>query len=230
MTRPVHPAVYSVNLIEPLAKVVREHAVGTELLDSFGGLGHRLAELAALAGLNPTAVEIEPGYFHLGETHPCVLEGDATALPWTVPIFGAAVTSPPYPNGCTDNFHARDASKRNTYVHRLRERMGPAYHLRPTNLAGTNARRSPAALAAFYRLQRAAFAEVRRVLLPGAPYVVNTKDTPHEAYTAATRRQLVELGFEIVDTVAVVAKGLNHGSNQATGKADAEDITVAIKR
>lgn len=227
--RSVHPAVFSANLVEPLAKALAARAVNPYLLDPMAGLGHRLAEIADLAGLEPVGVELEPGYFHLVETHPCVVEGDATALPWPDGYFGAAVTSPPYPNGCTDNFVAADSSRRNTYVHRLRERMGSGYRLQPNNLGGTNARRSPGALATFYGLQWSVFVEVWRVLAYEAPFVVNTKDTPHEAYTARTREQLMRVGFNIVATSSVSAAGLNHGANQQTGKAEAEDITVAVK-
>jgi hypothetical protein len=226
---PIHPAVYSANLVKPIAEWLRAHAV-PGLLDPCAGLGHRLAEIADAAGLEPRGIEIEPGYFAAGATHPCVRCGDATALPFDDGTIGAAVTSFVYPNGMADCFTARDPSARNTYVHRLRAHLGDRYHMSPNNMAGIGNVRTPGpGRERFYELQAAIIAEVHRVLRPGAPFVVNTKDPPRHAYTERTRGQLVAAGFEIVKTAAFAARGLNHGANQHDGKAAHEDLTLAVK-
>jgi hypothetical protein len=227
---PIHPAVYSANLVKPIAEWLRAHAVGGDVLDPCAGLGHRLADIAALAGLEPHGVEIEPGYFAAGATHPCVELGDATALPFDDNTFAAAVTSFVYPNGMADCFTARDPSARNTYVHRLRAHLGDDYEMAEHNMAGIGHVRAPGpAQERFYELQAAIVAEVHRVLAPGAPFVVNTKNSPRQTYTERTRDELAAAGFEIVETAAIAAKGLNHGANQHDGKAAHEDLTLAVK-
>ena len=228
--RSIHPAVYSANLVEPMAKMVRSRAVADDLLDPCAGLGHQLAKIAELAGLTPFGVEIEPGYFTADAAHPCVQLGDATDLQFESATGGAACTSPVYPNGVADCFTASDASKRNTYVHRLREHLGNDYAMQQNNMAGLGHVRVPGMQRErFYKIQGRIIAEVFRVLMPGAPFVVNTKDPPRHAYTERTRGQLVAAGFEIVEVAAISAKGLNHGANQQSGKAECEDLTLAVK-
>lgn len=228
----IHPAQYSPQLVPVLARLLREHATAGYVLDPFGGLGWRFADICRQAGpgtFEPIAVEIEPGYARA--MHPCVRFGDSTALPTTwYELFSAAVTSPVYPSGMADNFHALDDSVRHTYVHRLRTALRqPTYELNPNNTASTNPRRSPRARARFYDLQGQVFRQVWRCLKFGAPFIVNTKDTPHELYTGATTAQLVHAGFVIVDCVQVPCRGLNHGAGHK-GKVDHEDITIAVKR
>jgi hypothetical protein len=226
MTPPagLHQATYTATLLPAMAGMLGP--ITGAILDPFGGLGHKFAALAAMVGAEPHAVELEPGY--LAHAHRCVIAGDATALPFAAESFSAAVTSPVYPNGMADNFHAKDASVRHTYVHGLRRHYGPGYALHPNNAAGTNPRRSPAAMARFYAINAAAYAEVFRVLTPGAPFVVNTKDTPAEPFTARTRDQLHAAGFVLEATAAVFAPGLNHGKG-AAAKATHEDLTMARK-
>jgi DNA modification methylase len=232
-TRPsVHPAIYSKQLVEPIVSLLLQCVPsGGSLLDPFGGLGHRFADIAVRAGMNPVAVEIEPGYFDLGMTHPWVRLGDSTdlrSLGFTDSSFDAAVTSPVYPNGMADDFHANDSSVRHTYSHRLRAHLGADYEMHPNNAGAMNPRRSPRALEAFYDVNRKVWAEVYRVLKPGAPFIVNAKDTVAVEFVSETKRQLSEAGFIIVGERHVDTPGLNHGKNQ-DGKPQGEYLILAAK-
>lgn len=232
------PAPYSDVLLDPIAEIlkatmVRDGAAGEILLDPFAGLGKKLAVIAGMVGVIPYGVEIEPGYFTLGATHPCVHRGNSKYLQLPDCSVGGAVTSPAYPNGVSDNFASKDGSIRHTYVHYLRHLLrDPDYQLHPDNAGGMNPRRSEAALAKFYELHEAVWAEVFRVLKPGAPFVVNTKDTPKVMFRIDTERQLLAAGFERFDVErqVVMVRGLNHGSNQDTEhKLPFEDLTVVRK-
>lgn len=211
----IHPATYSAELVGPICDLLSEfHLEGGRLLDPFGGLGHRLAEMAGILRMSPTAVEIEQGYFLANATHPCVVMGDSTALRFPSAYFDAAVTSPAYPNGISDDFISREPSIRHTYAHRLRYHFGAEYRLHPNNTGGMSPRRSPATLSKFYEVNALVYAEVRRVLRPGAPFVVNVKDTLSVPFRQHTIEQLTETGFDLVNEVSVGARGLNHGKNR----------------
>lgn len=230
---PINPAVYSDELIGPLADALTDHGFppGGYLLDPFAGTGFKLAEIGMLAGAQGViGVEIEPGYRQAGQSHPCVLIADSRDLSWTGGGFDGAVTSCAYPSGVSDNFHSspEDESKRHTYIHRLRGWLGSGYELQPGNAGGMNPRRSPKALEAFYDIHRAVWREVFRVLKPGAPFVVNTKDTLSIPFRMHTEEQLIEAGFVMVDSTNVMTPGLNHGKN-AELKVKGEDITIVRK-
>lgn len=224
----IHPATYSQQLYAPIATILErelgEKRLGSILYDPMAGLGHGLAEIAALAGMEAFGLEIEGGYFSAGAVNQCVIRGDArTYLPWKPYL--AAVTSPPYPNGMTDNWHAKDDSARHTYIHRLRSHVGPDYELRPDNPAGCNARRSEAAMAEFYVQMAAIWAGVRRCVAGGGLLIVNAKDTPHEPFVSTTVTQLMLAGFYVQERLSVPTPGLNHGVGHE-GKADHEVLLV----
>lgn len=235
MARKIHEATYSVQLLDPIVELLQEHAgpvalaLGGTLLDPFGGTGEKLALVADRVGLDPVAVEIEPGYWP--DVHPCVILGDSTALPLADGSVAAAVTSPVYPNGMSDNFRSNpyDVSERHTYVHNLRAFRGPDYTLQANNPAGVGSpRSSKAALARMYAIHEKVWAEVYRVLIPGGVFVVNTKDTPTIPFTDDTCRQLVDAGFTIEAQRIVGTPGHNHGENHEVKKTY-EVLTVARK-
>lgn len=231
------PAPYSDVLLEPIAAILRA-TINTpndgppKLLDCFAGLGKKLAMIAAAVGAEPIGFEIEPGYFELGACHSCVRQVNSKHMPLEANSIDAGCTSPAYPNGVSDNFVSNDGTVRHTYVHYLRHLLGdPGYQLHPDNAGGMNPRRSPAALANFYALHEAVWAEMFRVLKPGAPFVVNTKDTPKVPFRHDTERQLLAAGFELFEPRQVVlVRGLNHGKNQdVEHKLPFEDLTVVRK-
>lgn len=231
------PAPYSDVLLEPIAEILRSTIVRPSkgspiLLDPFGGLGIKFAMIAAAIGADPLAFEIEPGYFDLGATHACVRNVDSTCMPLADNSIDGACTSPVYPNGVSDNFVSNDGTVRHTYVHYLRHLLrNPGYHLHPNNAGGMNPRRSAGALAKFYALHEQVWAEMFRVLKPGAPFVVNTKDTTTVFFRSDTETQLYAAGFEPFEQRQVIpVRGLNHGQHQDTEhKLPYEDLTVVRK-
>lgn len=231
--RDIHPAQFSDGLLEPLGDALLSAGfpVDGKLLDPFAGLGWKLQWIAERANTNyVVGYEIEPGYFHVGRTAPWVQMVDSRRMPAADNFFDGAVTSSAYPNGISDDFHSspEDTSTRHTYVHRLRLHLGADYELHPGNAGKMNPRRSPKALEAFYDIHRAVWAETFRVLKPGAPFVVNTKDPLKIPFRMHTEEQLVEAGFELVDSTSVKCHGLNEGSNSEL-KMTVEDITIARK-
>lgn len=223
-----HPAPYSKEIVPVLKRLVSEYAPTTGvLLDPMAGAGQSLPEIAGIDFV-PMGVEIEPGYFELGLTHPCVVNSDSTSLSWLYESsVAAAVTSVPYPNGVSDNFVALDDSVRHTYVHRIRQYL-PSYTLHPNNSGGMNPRRSPKALAKFMAVHQRIYDEVFRVLRPGAPFVWNGKDTTKVDFIDQSAAQLVKSGFEIAHREIVGTPGLNHGANRDL-KVQGEAVLVAVK-
>jgi len=238
LVRKIHEAQFSTQLLDPIVEALLEFVdpavfvhPDAVLFDPFGGIGHKLAQIAERVGMTPLAFEIEPGYFDAGATHPCVVRGDSTSLPIIDSTVSAAVTSPVYPNGMADNFRSRDfdQSVRHTYVHNLRAFHGPSYELQANNTAGVgHPRASKKALARMYEIHCQVWAEVHRVLIPGGVFVVNTKDTPKIPFTDDTTAQLREAGFEIVAQRIIGTPGHNHGENHENKKTY-EVITIARK-
>ncbi len=234
-----HVCRFSSYLIEPIADAFRTHLppikleaiarYGLLLVDPFGGTGERLGLIAEQLGATPHAVEIEPVYVEEARSLGIawVNLGDSRSTPFGDATIVAAVTSPAYPNGMTDNHHAKDASRRNTYIHRIRETR-PDYELHPDNPAGFSARSSKRGYAKMLEVHAAVWAEMFRVMMPGGIFVVNTKDTPHIPFTEHTRQQLLDAGFEIVEHRTVQAEGHNH-QQHADRKVAVEDLLIARK-
>jgi DNA modification methylase len=226
----IHPAPFSAEVASALwgeiAKLDLPH--GALVLDPFAGTGKYLSTIAYGLDLTPVGVEIESGYFAAGATDPCVVLGDSRSLPFPDDSFDLAFTSPAYPNGVSDDFKAKDLSLRHTYAHRLRMHLGADYEMAEGNAGATNPRRSPTALANFYAIHNAVWAEVFRVLKPGALFFVNTKDPMKVPFRLHTEEQLLSAGFESDYVVKVDCRGLNHGKNHEN-KLSFEDITVVRK-
>jgi tRNA G10 N-methylase Trm11 len=214
-------------MIELLGKRVSPSRRGGCLLDPFGGDGHRLAFMAGVLGMTPVAVELEQVYIDHG-AHPCVQQGNARDLPFENESVDAGVTSPAYPNGVSDAWVAKDGSLHHTYQHAIEAFTGKPYKLHPDNMGGMSPRRSPKALRAFYGVQKDAFHEMWRVLKPGSPFVVNSKDPLKVAYLRTVWDQLIDAGFMIVEHQAVTAKGQRYGEH-GEKRFPFEDLTVAIK-
>jgi hypothetical protein len=235
-----HVCRFSTYLIEPIVTAFSDHLTslhadaiqcfGLLLVDPFGGTAERLGEIASGIGATPCAIELEQVYVDearaLGVTW--VHQGDSREL-WFLDDNSilAAVTSPAYPNGMTDNHHAKDTSRRNTYIHRIRE-THPDYELHPDNPAGLSARSSKKGYAKMLEVHAAVWAEMFRVMMPGGIFIVNTKNTPHIPFTAHTKQQLLDAGFELVEHRTVEARGNNH-QQHADRKVAVEDLLIVRK-
>lgn len=234
-----HVCRFSTYLIEPIVAAFADHLDPLRaeairqyellLLDPFGGTGERLGEIAKGLGASPYAIELEQVYVDearaLGVTW--VHQGDSRNLVYFDGSILAAVTSPAYPNGMTDNHHAKDTSRRNTYIHRIRETR-PDYELHPDNPAGLSARSSKKGYAKMLEVHAAVWAEMFRVMMPGGIFIVNTKNTPHIPFTAHTKQQLLDAGFELVEHRTVEARGNNH-QQHADRKVAVEDLLIVRK-
>jgi hypothetical protein len=242
----LHPAQYSDELLPHIKAMLIAHWGGWQadrfhsmmLLDPFAGLGIKMAALAReIGGVHFTGVEIEPGYAKGGVASPYVVRGDSRNLKAVPGIghfvrFDGAVTSPVYPNGMADNFHQSDSDKsiRRTYVHGLRSVYGKDYELQPGNAAGTNPRRNPHGMLRFHDINEAVYDSVFEVLRPGAPFIVNVKDTPYMPdFASFTQKMLRCCGFEVKPQTCVVeCPGSNFGANQHSGvKAPYEHLILA---
>lgn len=140
-TKP-HPAPYSMELIAVFRKLL---APGTRVHDPFAGGGERLGQLADELGLIFTGGEIEPEFI----SDPRVTYGNATMVEYYPPRYMTIttpetdlvcvdvgftiVTSPVYPNGIADHFHAQDSSRRRTYRGTLAKITGYDKPLDPDN-------------------------------------------------------------------------------------------------
>lgn len=235
--RSIHPAQFPKYLVPHLADALMRNAGGLKrfALDPFAGLGHRFASVCALAGFSGVGVEIEPGYFEAGATHPCVRLGDSTQLVemFGRKRFGAVVTSPSYPGGMNDDFVARDNSARNTYVHRLREHLGADYQLALNSTARHGIRKGSKSLARYCELHEAVLDQCAEVLEDGGIFILNAKDVLAKGEIAfATASwfvsQLERRGFEVVEWNLIEATGLKQGSNREVRR-DFEDL-VTLKK
>jgi len=155
---PRHPARYTAHLIPHLAEALRGCR---SVLDPMAGVGG-IARVAALAGVSQVVgVELEPEW---AGAHPCVIEGNALALPFPDDTFDAVCVSPTYGNRMADHHEARDRSVRHTYRHALGRPLHP-----------DNSGALPWG-PAYRDFHHRAWSEALRVLRPGGRFVVNCKD------------------------------------------------------
>lgn len=104
-----HPARFSPEVLEFIPRVV---PFGAHVHDPFAGTGERLGILCDEYGWEFSGTELELSFIEdLRVTH-----GNATD-PRTYPKVDhwVIVTSPVYPNGVADHWHARDLSRRRNY-------------------------------------------------------------------------------------------------------------------
>ena len=206
-----HPARYSVELLPTLAMYL--HGC-TRILDPFGGVGGIFALAPFLPGCQIEAVEIEPEW---AGQDPRVTVGNALVLPWPAMTFDAVCTSPCYGNRMADHHEAHDASRRNTYRHALG---------RPLHPDNAGALQWGDGYRAFHLC---AWTEARRVLSPGARFVLNVKD-----HIRAGQRMMVtdwhvqaltRLGFRLVERSEVACPGQRRGANGHL-RVDAESVIL----
>jgi hypothetical protein len=120
-----HPAPYSPEVLDMFDKIGPERK--TRVHDPFAGTGERLGRLADNRGWIFTGTEIEEPFI----VDPRVQLGDSTD-PSTYPTERFKVmTSPVYPNGIADDFHAQDSSTRRTYRSAVAKILG---HDRPLHV------------------------------------------------------------------------------------------------
>lgn len=238
MSRQIHPSQFSKELVHPIAQAVvnaladRKVEGGTfYMIDPCAGLGWRLSEIADHVGLmwmseaatmntyprklEWRGMEIEPAY--VDQAHPNVARGDSSVMiDWLSNSWDVGVTSPTYGNGMNDYFEAKDASRRNTYIHRIREFI-PDYRLSVNNTARYSYRGGSKKWAKYLDLHRRIYGQMARVLKPGAPFIVNTKGfiSGREMVdlTNVHDELLRENGFRTGVRKRVVTPGLAQGSN-----------------
>jgi hypothetical protein len=191
--------------------------------DPFAGTGERLGQLCDTLGLSFTGTEIEPEFI----VDPRVRQGDSTDAS-TYPAAGAyvVVTSPAYPNGMADHFHARDGSRRHTYRQALAAILGYDRPLDPNNMGryGNRHRRS-------VRSEATHFDIARRCVTHWPGYaVVNVKDVRATSYEVPVVEHWAALlcaeGFRIADCIEVPTPGQRHGANGEL-RADGEAVLSA---
>jgi hypothetical protein len=190
--------------------------------DPFAGTGERLGQLCDQLGVAFTGTELEAEFI----VDPRVRHGDSTH-PDTYPTGPhVVVTSPVYPNGMTDHFHAQDDSRRHTYRQALAKTRGYDKPLHPNNMGqyGNRHRRSPAS-------EDQHFAIAERCVAHWPEWVlVNVKDVATTTYTVdvvARWQALLEAhGYEVRELVEVSTPGQRHGANRGH-RADSEAVIVA---
>lgn len=199
------PARYSDALLPVLAGFLEGYE---RILDPMAGTGS-----IRLVRPDCELLELEPEWAAIrGAT-----VGHATHIPWPDASFDAVVTSPTYGNRMADHHKAKDASRRNTYTHRL------GRELNPNNTGRMQWGKT-------YRLQHfLIWEEVRRVLRPGGRFVLNVKDHIRKGkvvpVTRFHRLLLILMGFELISEVRIKTPGLRHGENNKA-RIDYESVLV----
>lgn len=199
-----HPARYNKNLLP-----VFERMIGNSrgfLYDPMAGTGERLLELQKkLPNVIFFGTEIEPEWARI--TPSIVLGIDAflylkhVSSNW----FDIILTSPTYGNRMADHHEAKDASKRNTYTHRL----GRQLH---ENNSGKMQ------WGADYRIfHRYLWLECYRVLKTKGKFILNIKDHVRDGVIQKVTdwhiETLVDLGLNLVEHVKVKTPSLRNGEN-----------------
>lgn len=240
-----HPAMFSRELIGPLADTIRGRA---SVLDPFAGTG-RIHAIADVAGVpRSTGVELEAEWAN-AERFPgperIQIVGDALAV---VPTFrpgsfDAVLTSPAYGNRMADKHEAKDLcktcggsgvvgsadcpacrgrglSRRNTYRHRLGRAL--------SQNNGGGLQWGPE----YRELHRAIWAVCVTALAPGGVFVVNCSDHIRAGEVIDVcgwhAKALAELGLGVAQVTNVETRRQRHGANGHLRVAG-EQIIVATK-
>ena len=206
----VHPAKFSTVIIEEIRQVLAVHMPGGGLiLDPFAGTGgvHQLAS----EKYRTVGVEIEAPW---ADTQPMTIQGDALVLPFGHHSFDCVMTSPVYGNRFSDHHKARDGSLRLSYTHDLQRMTGdPERTLHPNN-SGTLQWGSK-----YRKFHEWAWREVRRVLKPGAMFILNLSDHIRswevQPVTDWHLSTVVSLGFEVIDRTEVPTPRMRNGENSS---------------
>lgn len=225
-----HPAMFSRELIEPLAASIRGRR---RVLDPFAGTG-RVHTIAAVAGVpRSTGIELEAEWANVdrfcGPKRRQIVGDSMVVLRRYRPgAFDAVLTSPAYGNRMADKHDAKDSckrcngsgvegaaecrvckgtglSRRNTYRHRLgrplSENNGGGMQWGPQ-----------------YRdLHRSIWEASVRVLAPGGVFVVNCSNHIRLGQVVDVcgwhKDVLVEFGLDVVKVVEVETRRQRHGAN-----------------
>jgi tRNA G10 N-methylase Trm11 len=225
-----HPAMFSRELIEPLAKTIRGRR---KVLDPFAGTGriHTIAEAAGVT--SSTGIELEREWANVdaypGPKRLQIVGDSLKVLPtFRGGTFDAILTSPAYGNRMADKHDAKDSckrcdgsgvvgasecktckgtglSRRNTYRHRL------GRPLSENNGGGLQ-------WGVEYRdLHREVWDASIRVLRPGGVFVVNCSNHIRLGLVidvcAWHRDILLELGLSLVEVIEVETRRQRHGAN-----------------
>ena len=225
-----HPAMFSRELIEPLAATIRGRR---RVLDPFAGTG-RIHAIAEAAGVRrSTGIELEPEWANVdlfpGRRRRQIVGDSMQVLRRYKPgAFDAVLTSPAYGNRMADKHEAKDSckqcdgsgvegsaecrvckgtglSRRNTYRHRL------GRPLSENNGGGLQ-------WGSEYRdLHRAIWKASVRVLAPGGAFVANCSNHIRLGQVIDVcgwhTDVLVELGLDVVEVIEVETRRQRHGAN-----------------
>jgi hypothetical protein len=219
-----HPARWAPEILS----AVTPYLLGLRLPvhDPFAGTGERLGKLCDEIGVDYSGTEIEPEFIRDDrvrpgdstdpDTYPARHDQGCDRLGWACDCTGDAymiVTSPVYPNGMTDHFEAKDASRRHTYRQGLAGIIGHDRPLHPNNMGrwGNHYRRSPRSETTHFEIARQCIEHWPRWA------IVNVKDVKAATYSVPVvelwRALLAARGYEIVDTKRVLTPGQRNGAN-----------------
>jgi hypothetical protein len=200
---PAHPAKYTDILLTTFARMLRGR---TRILDPFGGTGKVFLLAHWLPEARIEAVEIEPEWAAM---HPKTTLGNALHLPWEAGSFDAVCTSPTYGNRMADGLrHPENWAREYNYI-TYSQKLN-------RDLAADNsgAMQWGDAYRAFHVR---AWTEARRVLVPGAAFVLNIKDHVRagvrQHVTDWHSEALGALGFRLVEHKQLPCPGMRYGRN-----------------
>lgn len=217
-----HPARFSVQVLEVVRPIIAN--LGLPVHDPFAGTGERLGKLCDSLGLEFSGTEIEPEFI----VDQRVNWGDSTksrGYPCNKYII---TTSPSYPNGISDHFHARDGSKRHTYRQALAEIIGHDRPLHLNNMGryGNRYRRSWTSENTHFEIAR------KCVQHWPAHVIVNVKNVIASNYSVNVvglwKDLLEDYSYIIEQEIAVQTPGQRQGANGEL-RADHEVVLAALR-
>jgi hypothetical protein len=184
--------------------------------DPFAGPGVRLGQLADEMGWRFTGTEIEWEFI----IDPRVKGGDATDRRRYPREQYTVMTSPAYPNGMSDDFHARDSSTRRTYRAALAKILGHDRQLHANNQGRWGYRGTPLhspARAQYWRIADQVATQWQLtpcsdVFLNVSDFVVGKVDV--EPVVAPWARTLEAHGFAIIRAYPVLSRRWRNGANR----------------
>jgi hypothetical protein len=214
-----HPCRWTPAILAALEPAVAE--LGLAVHDPFAGTGVRLGQLCDRLGLAFTGTEIEAPF----TVDPRVAQGDSTDPATYPPHPHVVVTSPAYPNGMADHFHARDGSRRHTYRQALAAIAGHDQSLHEHNMGRWGVRRGQRATARHFELAD------QCVRWWPAHVIVNVSDFPHRwalwPLVDRWRELLGRHGYVVDGELEVATPRQRNGANRH--RADHETVLIARK-